>query len=135
VTHVIALSPVVDWRAQGKAESFPVLKHFTAQAFGQGYRVAGNGWRRIVRGTLPSPLSRATELEGHKLFLVHAKDDVVVPWRSVRTFARASGADLLLLQKGGHFSLSAAMTPRLWRRVRKFLGSRHHASSKRRSGR
>jgi pimeloyl-ACP methyl ester carboxylesterase len=114
VTSVVAFSPVVDWRAKSKTEPMGKLARFIKEGFGEGYRVAKDGWKKLSRGTFYNPAAAAEEIDGKKLFIVHAKDDDIVSWRSVQRFAKKTGAKLKLLRRGGHSLVTFA-------RIRRYI--------------
>lgn len=102
VTKVVAISPVVDWRAPSKAEPLGWLEKFTHRAFGEGYRFGKKEWAKLKTGKFYNPAAHADEIDGRKLFIFHAKDDESVGWRPVMKFAEATGAKFKLFKRGGH---------------------------------
>jgi predicted alpha/beta hydrolase family esterase len=61
-------------------------------------------------------------LEGSKIMMFHAKDDPYVPWKTVDSFAKQSGAKLISLSRGGHLS-TQAIVQRYWPRISTFFKS------------
>lgn len=106
VTRVVATCPVVDWRPLGHDEetsnrSYPA---YIREAFGNAYRLTGRNWSKLRTGKFFNPAAHIGEFDGSKILIFHAKDDPYIPWRGVRDFARAIGARLRLLPRGGHLS-------------------------------
>jgi pimeloyl-ACP methyl ester carboxylesterase len=120
VTASIAVSPVVDWTSPSKDEPMDWLEGFVRQAFGEGYRFASRDWKRLCEGKLHNPVSHLKEFEGSKLFIFHAKDDGVVPWRPVASFAQKTGSRFKILNRGGHLS-SGRIIERYWPQIKKFI--------------
>ena len=56
VKKVVAISPVVDWRASSKGESLDWLERFVRDGFGEGYRFSHKDWKKLGEGisTVPS---------------------------------------------------------------------------------
>jgi len=121
VTKVIAVSPVVDWRAPSKAEPFGWFEKYVREAFGEAYRVGEREWAKLKGGKFYNPVMHADEIDGRKLLIFHAKDDESVAWRPVAKFAKRVGAKLKLYKRGGHLSSRIVAKPAVWRQVRKFL--------------
>jgi predicted alpha/beta-fold hydrolase len=53
--------------------------------------------------------------------MFHAQDDPVIPYQSVRKFARLTGVKLKLLRRGGHLSTDLIVR-KYWEQIRDFLG-------------
>ncbi len=106
VVRVAALSPVVDWKSVGKAEPLSAMERFVREGFGAAYRIAPGAWEKLRRGDFYSPAAAAREIPGEKVCILHARDDEIVPWRPVASFARRTGSRLALYARGGHFGLS-----------------------------
>lgn len=122
VTKAVAFSPVIDWRAQDKTiEPINWIAKFTRAAFGEGYRFSPRDWNKLKTGKFYNPIAEAPKIDGRKLLIIHAKDDKVVGWRPAQKFAKATGAKLILLKRGGHLSSSNAIKPRFYRRTKQFL--------------
>ena len=121
VTRVIAASPVVDWTAKSKAEDLGFLEKFVADAFGMGYRIPRGAWKKLKSGKFFNPVNHTEEIDGSKLLIIHAKDDDVVAWRPVARFAKAIGANLRLISRGGHLGLGTFTLPKFYKTVSKFL--------------
>jgi predicted alpha/beta hydrolase family esterase len=54
--------------------------------------------------------------------MFHAQDDPYIPYRSVEKFARITGAQLKLLQRGGHLSTDRIVR-KYWAKIREFFES------------
>ncbi len=121
VSKVVALSPVVDWRAPSKEEPLERMYQFIKAAFGPGYRVSRRAWSRLKRGAFYNPAPRVSDLDGRKLFIIHAKDDRTVQPASVIRFAKRAGASLLLLPRGGHLGSRTLFRPSIYKRVAHFF--------------
>lgn len=121
VTKVVAFAPVIDWQTPSKSETIDSLGQFTKKAFGEGYRFTQKNWNKLKNGTFYNPIKYAKEIDGRKIFIIHAKDDESVSWKPAKKFARLTGAKLLLLPKGGHLSSSNFSEPKFYRQIKKFL--------------
>ena len=122
VSRVIAISPVVDWKAHIKGgETIDAMYPFTQEAFGKGYRMTRTNWNKLKTGQFYNPMPHWQEIDGRKLFIVHAKDDDSVPWKDVAKFAKLTGAPLKLLNRGGHLSSATIMSPRYYPAIQRFL--------------
>ena len=123
VTKVVAISPVVEWRAPSKAEPLGWLEKFVHQAFGQAYRFGQKEWAKLKTGKFYNPMTHWREIDGRKIMIYHARDDKSVRWNEVAKFAKLTRAKLILRKRGGHLSSSLITQPSEWRRVSKFLKS------------
>lgn len=94
---------------------------FTRKAFGDAYRFSHRNWMKLKKGKFYNPSMHINEIDGNKLFLIHAKDDKTVPYRPTMRFAKKVGAKLMLLKHGGHLSGSVIMKSAIWRKIRKFF--------------
>jgi dipeptidyl aminopeptidase/acylaminoacyl peptidase len=121
VRKAIALSPVTDWRTSSKTESVQKLIASTQAMFGNAYRGAKKDWSKLRSGAFYNPAHEATSIDGKKLLIIHAKDDMVVQVKTSIAFAHATGARLILLPRGGHFGTSDTMRPKFWNMIRHFL--------------
>lgn len=124
VNKVIAASPVVDWRAKSKTEPLDWFGKFVKSAFGGAIRFSSRDWNKLKTGKFYNPASTAEKINGRKIFIIHAKDDETVNWKPVEKFARKTGAQLLLLKRGGHLSLSILKKPQFYKRIKKFIDSK-----------
>lgn len=123
VKKAVAFSPVIDWVEEDKNEKEPIdhLAGFTKSAFGEGYRVAADGWEKLKAGKFYNPAAVVGKLDRQKLFLIHAKDDKVVFAEPFKKLVAALGCQNILLNKGGHLSARNAMKPEFWRKIKKFF--------------
>lgn len=124
VDKVIVISPVVDWRAESKAEPIDLVNKYVMRAFGNGYRYSKRNWDKLKIGKFYNPAARIKEIDGRKLFIIHAKDDESVLWRPVLKFAKAVGAKIMLLKKGEHLSSMNFIKPRFYKKIKKFIDSK-----------
>ncbi len=121
VRRAIAFSPVTDWRVESRAEPIEKAGRFARAAFGNGYRGAARDWNKLKGGAFYNPAHEAASIDGTKLLIFHAKDDEVVYAQTSIQFARATGAELVLLPRGGHLSVSDIMRSKFWKSARKFF--------------
>lgn len=122
IRKAIALAPVVDWRAQeGTTEPVGKLARFLKAGFGEAYRGDSSAWKKLESGTFYNAMHEKAKLDGKKLLIIHAKDDDVVPFAPAKAFAHEVGARFEGLSRGGHFGVSSALRPHIWRRIEPFL--------------
>jgi len=126
VTRVIANCPAVDWsilRKSEKAEtSNPSYAAYIREAFGRGYRLSDQNWKKLYSGHFYNPVHHVRQILPSKILIFHAKDDPYIPWRSVERFARSTGVRLKLLSRGGHLSTDWVVR-NYWTQVRRFFSS------------
>ena len=123
ITKVVALSPVIDWRAKSKAEPLPFFIRLLREGFGEGYRTHKDAWKKIESGVFYNPLHEAMTIDKDKIFIVHAKDDDVVPLSPLKKFAAMTKVKPLILSEGGHLSSSLFRDRDMWKHVNAFLRS------------
>ncbi len=121
VDKVIAVSPVTDWTDDSKVEPLDWLGKFIQKAFGNAYRFKQADWNKLIQGDFYNPINHINEIDGKKLLLFHAKDDVYVPYKSVKIFAKETGAKLITFSSGGHFSTSQVVAPKFFSKIKSFL--------------
>lgn len=121
IRKVVALAPVTDWRAESRTEPIDQLKKFVAAAFGDGYRVAPNGWAKIQSGKFYNPATDLKKIDGRKALIVHAQDDKVVSFAAAQKFAATAGCQFRPLRRGGHLGLGFLAEPKNWRVIKKFF--------------
>ena len=97
------------------------LGSFLKEAFGEGYRVTKQNWNKLKGGKFYNPMYHVSEIDGSKLFIIHAKDDKSVHWKQVERFAKKTGSKLLMLKRGGHLSSHLLMRPAFYKRVDAFF--------------
>jgi alpha-beta hydrolase superfamily lysophospholipase len=121
VKKAFLLSPVVDWRVESKKEPLDLLAEFVEKAFGSVYRVRPEDWKKLMSGKFMNPALDRRPYDGKKIFIVHAKDDQIVPFTPTKEFAERIGAGFLPLRYGGHLGLFAVLFPPLGNRVAGFF--------------
>lgn len=121
IAKAIAIAPVIDWRAKSDAEPFPEFVRVLAEGFPGAYRGAGKNMKKLLSGKFYSPVARAKAIDPEKLFVIHAKDDPVVPVAPLRAFAKRTGVKPSIRAKGRHLSSTVVMERVLWKKVKKFL--------------
>lgn len=121
ISKVIALSPVIDWKAHSEAEPFDYFTYMVEEGFGEAYRTEMNAWKRLKSGKFFSPKHDANQIDTSRLFIVHALDDKVVPVTPLKEFSAKKKFKPLYIKKGGHFSTSSIMEKELWTKVSMFL--------------
>jgi pimeloyl-ACP methyl ester carboxylesterase len=124
VTKSVAISSLVNWQNPGKDEPIAKLVKFTAEAFGNGYRIVKNGWQKITQGHFYNPVKYKGQIDGSKLLFIHAKDDMVCKYSETKKFAQATNSKLITVAKGGHLSSSILMKPRFYKILTKHLNSK-----------
>ena len=126
IVRVVANCPVVDWRILDTAEKAETSKasypDYIRQAFGNAYRISDANWNKLRTGTFYNPWHLRNEIQGRKVLMFHAKDDLNVPFERTRTFADATGSKLKTLNRGGHISTDYVVR-RYWREIGSFFGS------------
>ncbi len=126
VSNTVVISPVIDWRKPGPDESLNFLIRFTEQAFGQGYRVANNGWKKIKSGQFYNPINHANKIDGTKLLILHAKDDRICRYSESKKFATMTKARLVSIPTGGHLAASVLLKPRYYKAFRHFIDQKNY---------
>ncbi len=124
VKRVLANCPVVDWAIlpgeRKKETTNPSYAAYIREAFGSAYRLSDRNWKKLSNGKFFSPIYHAGEMTAEKIMMFHAEDDPYVPYRTVVKFARASGARLKLLRRGGHLSTDMIVR-KYWGQIREFF--------------
>lgn len=123
VKKVIALSPVLDWQSVDQGiEPFHPHVRFLERGYPGAYRVKSkDDWRKLFRPDFYNPATMLEKIDGKKVFILHAKDDTVVPVDPLLPFVEATGASYYLKPHGGHH---LHMTHQfLWKKIDKFLKS------------
>lgn len=121
VTKAMIFSPVIDWNKPGKSEPLQLLEKFTEQAFGNGYRIANNGWKKIASGKFYNPINHVREIDGSKILFVHSVDDTVCRYSETKKFASATNSKLITLPRGGHLGSSLLLLPRFQKIFQTFI--------------
>ncbi len=122
VTKAIAIAPVIDWCAQAKSkgEPFDEFIRVNEEGFGKAYRAPKKNYRKLLGGKFYNPVAYSTKINPQKLFIIHAKDDMVVPLAPLKKFAKQIKIHPLVISLGGHFSGSVMMRPEIWKRIALF---------------
>lgn len=124
VVKAVCSCPVIDWKAPSKDEPMDKLGPFIREAFGECYRFSMKNWKKLSSGKFYSPISEISEIDGTKLLLIHTKDDDSVPYKVTLKFAVATGAKLILLNRGGHMGSKIFMNLEIWKKIKKHLKSK-----------
>ena len=114
VKKVIALSPVLDWSKEGEDEPFEKHIQFVTAGFGDAYRLKkAADWQKLIRKDFYNPITQTGQIDGRKIFIVHAKDD--------HEFRDKTKAAVYLKPQGGH---NLRLTHQfLWKKIQPFLAS------------
>ncbi len=121
VKKAILVSSIVDWTVPSRLERLNWIWKFWREAFGEAIRFDKKDWDKLKKGNFYNPVRHIHEIDGRKLFFIHAKDDRVVTYGPIEKFAKKIGAKLLPLTKGGHFGLAILTKPGIYKKVRQFL--------------
>jgi esterase/lipase len=121
VTKVFVFSPVIDWTKPGKDEPLESLAAYTKHAFGNGYRTAKDGWKKLASGTFYNPVNHIDGIDGTKVFIIHSKDDTITPYSETKKFAVQTKSTLITLSRGGHLGTSLLLKPRFYNLFKKFI--------------
>lgn len=123
VKKAIALSPVIDWKAEGESEPFDFFVRFMREGFGGAYRTRHkDDWKKLIETDFYNPIAHTKNIDGKKVFIIHAKDDTVVPCEPVIPFIEQTGASYYLKPHGGHrLDMTHAF---LWKKIETFLKKR-----------
>lgn len=126
VKKVIANCPLVDWSILPQAKKVETSNRnyaaYIREAFGHGYRLSDKNWNKLRTGKFYNPTYHVDEINPSKIMMFHAKDDPVVPWRSVSKFAKRTGVKLNLLSRGGHLR-TEPIVRKYWPQINKFFKS------------
>ena len=120
VNKVIAFSPVVDWPVESQDEPMDFMEVFVKQAFGNCYRFSPENWQRLANGEFYNPVTEQDKVDGSKVLLFHAKDDMSVPYQPTKDFSDATGCRLITLKTGGHIG-SKIMEKYKYRKIENLL--------------
>lgn len=120
IHKAVALCPVIDWRIDAPEEPLEWLKGSTRLRFGRAYDFADEDWAKLTDGRFFNPIAYQDQVDGKKLLLSHAKDDLVVPYQPTEDFAKKTGSQMIPLKKGGHGSFMFKKW-RVRRKVMRFL--------------
>lgn len=123
VKKVIAVSSVIDWSVDGPEEPFDEFVRYSSQGFMGAYRLKqSKDWDKLINTNFYNPVAHIKTIDGKKVFILHAKNDLVVPVDPVIPFANKIGARYYVKPKGGHrLNFEHKF---LWRKIEKFLKSK-----------
>lgn len=120
VKKVIAVSPVIDCKAEGEDEPFSEFVRFSCDGFGGAYRTKQKSdWQKLLRTDFYNPIAYTGKIIGKKVFIIHAEDDTNVPCDPVVPFAEKIGATYYLKPQGGHRIRYDHLF--LWKKIEAFL--------------
>jgi pimeloyl-ACP methyl ester carboxylesterase len=123
VSKVIAVSPVIDWSVDGPDEPFSEFVRYSREGFMGAYRVQrAQDWNKLVKTNFYNPVAHVKKINGSKVFIIHAQDDMVVPVDPVAPFAEKTGARYYLKPTGGHRVDPTHLF--LWKKIKKFLDTK-----------
>jgi hypothetical protein len=120
VRKVVALSPVVDWQAKS-SESIEAAEKFIKRAFGDAIRFDHKDWMKLKSGKFYNPVAAIRHIDGKKMIIFQAKDDLLTRFKPSEKFAKEVGATFVLFARGGHFSSAAITKPAVWKKIRGFV--------------
>lgn len=120
VKKVVAVSPVIDWQAEGEDEPFDEFVRYSCVGYGGAYRTKRKSdWQKLVQTDFYNPLAHTGKMIGKKVFILHAKDDTNVPVDPVIPFAEKIGAAYYLKPHGGHRIDMTHLF--IWKKIEAFL--------------
>lgn len=120
VKKVIAYSPVIDWSVEGEDEPFDEFVRYSLEGYGGAYRPKHvRDWDKLVKTDFYNPIAHVNTIDGRKVFIIHAKDDTVVPHDPVIPFAEKTGAAYYLKPTGNHRIKFEHKL--LWKKIETFL--------------
>lgn len=122
VTKAVVLSPVIDWQAEGEAEPLDWLLGYVRAAYGEAYRVTDADWKKLKSGKFYNPIRHMKEIDGKKLLIFQAQDDLSVPWQPAAHFCKETEAGLVLSKKGGHSNSGMFSDSSVFKKIKAFLG-------------
>ena len=121
IDKVVAFSPVVDWCAESPEEPYEEFVRFVKEGFGEGYRIPEGNLEKLKTGEFYNPWGHMDEIDGSKIFIIHADDDKIVIPGPILEFAEVTKSKLLMLKRGGHFGTGKIREWRTWWKVRQFI--------------
>ncbi len=124
VKKVICFSPVIDWTTmEGTIEPIPKMSTFVKEAFGMGYRVSKDGWKKIEKGKFYNPATEQEKIDASKCLIFHAKDDDIVLLDPLLDFTKSTGVKTYVVKTGGHLGM-AILEKRFYKKCIKFLSGK-----------
>lgn len=124
VDQVVALSPVVDWarELENTVEPLAWMKSFLVQGFGEAYRFRDTDFDRLGNDReFFNPVSHRHKFDAKKLFIIYAKDDMIVSVPALEEFIAQVGCASNAQLRGGHLSLSRSTSFFLSRSIRRCI--------------
>lgn len=122
VKKVVAMSPVIDWRAPSQDEPLEQWPEIVERSFGMGYRSTPDIWKKLQTGLFYNPMLHMGEFDGKKIMIIHAEDDTDIRAKEINEFAEKTKCQLYMLKRGGHNPVS--LTSWRWaRKLEKFFNS------------
>ncbi len=121
VKKVALLSPSVDWKAELQRDLMDWLEKFMEDAFGEGYRFGVREWKKLKAGKFYNPATRIDEFNGKKILIFHARNDDIIFYDLVKTFAERTKSSFVTLKRDGHLFLSCVSRRKIWRTVERFF--------------
>lgn len=124
IDKVVAISPVIDWakELENTVESLSDLRVYLRDGFGGAYRFSDSDFNRL--GNDPqffNPIAHVSEYDPRKLFIMHAKDDMIVSQTAVENFIKTVKCSYRLREYGGHLSSSVSIAPIVGLPIRRFI--------------
>lgn len=125
VKKIIAISPVIDWKKEGEDEPFDFFVRFTKECFGSAFRTRHQkDWQKLIKTDFYNPIQHTSSIDGKKTFIIHTKDDKVVPYEPLMPFAEKTCSAYYLKPKGGHLSISHLTHLFYWKKISRFLNKK-----------
>ena len=122
VVKAVAISPVIDWRAQeNTVEPLHLMSEYVPKAFGSMYRADPQVWEKLSEGNFYNPIDEKESIDGKKLLIIHSKDDVVVHFGPAQSFAKDVGATFVPFLYKGHMGAGSAVESFIWKHIDKFF--------------
>ncbi len=124
VDKVIAVSPVIDWKEEIYRPQEPLsnLREYIRNVFGEAYRFSDSDFNQLgVDDQFFNPITHVGEYNPEKIFIMHAKDDMIVSYDAVEKFLSNVPCKHRLVRTGGHFSARATTTFFVGRALRRFI--------------
>lgn len=124
VKKAAAISAVVDWRKQENTlEPLHLMSEYVPKAFGSAYRADPAAWMKLAAGGFYNPAEEIATIDGTKLLLIHAKNDMVVHFAPAEAFAKEVGARFVALSYDGHMGVGVAHEAHIWKHIERFFKS------------
>jgi len=105
VNRVIISCGLVDWQATDQTdEPFDHMRRFVRDGFGMGYRIDKKGWDKLETGNFYNPVTSKLPIKTDKMMFIHALDDTIVHYDTVKKYCDARKLKLITIKQGGHAS-------------------------------